>query len=278
MPSVDPMASVTSESDVTEARVYTAIADVLDPELDEPLVKLGFIDRVQVEGPDVTVVFKLPTYWCAPNFAYLMAADLRKKIRAIPGVRKASVILLDHFAEDEITRGVNEGQGFSAAFPDASAEDEDLEELRHTFLRKGFLMRQDTLLRQMLKAGLDEAIILALRRNDLIIDEVADGAFVTTPGGVMRLERAGRNAGLYLRKSAALGLPQKENDPLITDDKGQPIPPGGLQEFLRRSRSVRLNITFNTSLCTSLFRTRYENAGVNGSTSKRLPFDPADRR
>jgi len=33
----------------TEADIYAAIADVLDPELDEPLVKLGFIDHVQVE-------------------------------------------------------------------------------------------------------------------------------------------------------------------------------------------------------------------------------------
>ena len=52
---------------VTEERIYAAIADVLDPELDEPLVKLGFIDRVliaahEVEGADVTVTFKLPTF------------------------------------------------------------------------------------------------------------------------------------------------------------------------------------------------------------------------
>lgn len=261
MPSVDSTASVASEIGVTEAQIYAAIADVLDPELDEPLVKLGFIDRIQVEGPDVTVTFKLPTYWCAPNFAYLMAADLRRKILALSDVRTAHVLLLDHYAEDEITRGVNEGRCFSEAFPDATAEDEDLEELRRTFLRKGFLMRQDALLRRMLKAGMDEATILALRRNDLVVDEGADMAFVTMPGGVLQLERAGRDAAGYLRKGAALGLPQKENDPLIIDDKGQSILPGKLQEFLRRSRSIRLNIAFNTSLCTSLFRTRYENAG-----------------
>ncbi|MGH2494934.1 MAG: iron-sulfur cluster assembly protein, partial [Ktedonobacteraceae bacterium] len=55
---------------VTEDHIYQAIADVLDPELDESLVKLGFIDRVQVNGADVSITFKLPTYWCAPNFAY----------------------------------------------------------------------------------------------------------------------------------------------------------------------------------------------------------------
>src|SRR5205085_11223168 len=75
------------DSGITEAAIYAAIADVLDPELDEPLVRLGFIDRIQVDGPDVTITFKLPTYWCAPNFAYLMASDLRKKVRTVPGVR-----------------------------------------------------------------------------------------------------------------------------------------------------------------------------------------------
>jgi len=262
MPSVDPTVSVTSETGVTEVQVYAAIADVLDPELDEPLVKLGFIDRVQIDGRDVTVIFKLPTYWCAPNFAYLMAADLRRKILTLPGVSTVHVLLLDHYAEDEITKGVNEGRSFSQAFPDATSEDQDLEELRLIFLRKGFLMRQDTLLRQMLKAGLDEATILALRRNDLIVDERADIAFVTLPGRVIHLERAGHTAAVYLRKGATLGLFQEESAPLIIDEKGQP-PTGGLQDFLRRSRSIRLNIAFNTSLCTSLFRTRYENAGAS---------------
>src|SRR6266487_5448706 len=101
---------VTPDVGITEAHVYAAIADVLDPELDEPLVKLGFIDRVQVEGPDVTVVFKLPTYWCSPNFAYLMAGDLRARIRALPGIRTARVELVDHCAEDEITTSINQGK------------------------------------------------------------------------------------------------------------------------------------------------------------------------
>jgi metal-sulfur cluster biosynthetic enzyme len=252
----------TPDTGITEAQVYAAIADVLDPELDEPLVSLGFIDRVQVDGPDVTVIFKLPTYWCSPNFAYLMAGDLRARIRALPGVRTARVELLDHCAEEEITAGINRGQSFAEAFAGEVTEDEDLEELRRTFLRKGFLMRQDRLLRHMLKAGLDEATILTLQVADLIVDEIANQAFVATPRGVVCLAGAGRTAAAYLSKGATIGLLQAQEDLLITDDNGQPIAPGGLQEFLRRSRSVRLNIMFNTSMCKGLFRTRYENAGA----------------
>ena len=269
MPSIDsPVTEVLTNQTaydigITEAAIYAAIADVLDPELDEPLVKLGFIDRVQVDGPDVTLIFKLPTYWCAPNFAYLMASDLRKKVRSVTGVRTVRVALLDHCAEEEVTNAVNQGQSFSEAFPDEAPEDEHLEDLRRTFLRKGFLMRQYVLLRQMLKVGLDEVTIATLRVADMTVDEPGNVAFVAVHEQAVRLEGVGHNAAVYLSRKSALGLPQAPDAPLITDDQGQPLQPGGLKEFLRRSRSIRMNIMFNTSMCKGLFRTRYEHAGAS---------------
>ena len=254
MPSHDSLiteSSGTPDVAITEAHVYA--------------VKLGFIDHVQVDGPDVTVVFKLPTYWCSPNFAYLMAGDLRARIRALPGIRTARVELLDHCAEDEITTSINQGKSFADAFSGEVAEDEELEELRRTFLRKGFLMRQDRLVRQMLKAGLDEATILSLHVEDLMVDEIANQVCVTAPQGAVCLEGAGLTTGAYLRKGSVIGLFQAKNDLLITDDTGQPIITGGLQEYLRRSRSVRLNIMFNTTMCKSLFRARYEHVGASAS-------------
>ena len=255
----------TPDMGITEAHVYAAIADVLDPELDEPLVKLGFIDRVQVDGPDVTVVFKLPTYWCSPNFAYLMAGDLRARMSSLPGIRTARVELREHCADDEITTSINQGKSFAEAFAGEVSEDENLEELRRMFLRKGFLMRQDKVLRQMLKAGLDEATILSLQVEDVMVDERANQACVATPHGAVYLQGAGLPTGAYLRKGSVIGLFQTPDDLLITDDTGQPIMPGGLQEYLRRSRSVRLNILFNTSMCKSLFRARFEHVGASES-------------
>jgi len=255
----------TPDIGITEAQVYAVIADVLDPELDEPLVKLGFIDRVLIDGPDVTVAFKLPTYWCSPNFAYLMAGDLRARIGALAGIRTTHVELVDHCADDEINAGINQGKSFAEAFASEISEDENLEELRRVFLRKGFLMRQDKLLRRLLKAGLDEATILSLRVEDLLVDERADLACVTTPSGEVYLEGAGLSTSAYLRKGSVIGLFQSPHDLLITDDTGQPIIPGGLHEYLRRSRSVRLNILFNTSMCKSIFRARYEHVGASTS-------------
>lgn len=262
MSSIDARVTDATAQALTEAHIYAAIADVLDPELDEPLVKLGFIDRVQVEEADVTVTFKLPTFWCAPNFAYLMAHDLRSRVREVPGVRSVHVALVDHCAEDEVTHGVNGGLSFAEAFPDETMEDDHLEELRRTFLRKGFLMRQDAVLRQMLKVGLDETTIAALRIRNMSVDEDANVACVVVQGKSVRLERVGHSAATYMRRRAALGLPQEPDDALIIDDAGQPLQVGRLKEFLRRSRSIRMNIMFNTSLCKGLFRTRYGHDAV----------------
>ncbi len=254
---------------ITEAQIYAAIADVLDPELDEPLVKLGFIDRVEVDGPDVTVVFKLPTFWCAPNFAYLMASDLRARVRELAGVRTARVLLLDHCTDDEVSSGVNNNRSFAEAFPDDA--EEDLEELRRTFLRKGFLMRQDALLRQMLRVGLDEASIAGLHVADLSIDEEGNAASIMLHGQTIRLEGVGHSARVYMKRASSLGISREPCDALIIDDRGQPVRPGGLQEFLRRSRSIRMNIMFNTSFCKSMFRTRYEpNSAVDDEEGESL--------
>jgi metal-sulfur cluster biosynthetic enzyme len=247
--------SEASPSRVTSAMVFEAIADVLDPELDESLVKLGFIDSVQVDDGDVTVAFKLPTYWCAPNFAYLMAADLRSRVQSIPGVRAVRILLLDHCTSEEVSNGVNAGQSFREAFPEET--EDNLEELRQIFLRKGFLMRQDTLLRHLLKVGLDEDALLSLRVADLTIDEVTQRIFVKTPARIVQIERAAHTAQSYLRRAAALGLAHDPGDRLFVDDHGLPIPAGELRDYLRHSRSVRMNIMFNTVFCTDMFQTRY---------------------
>lgn len=130
---------------IDERAVWARIGEVMDPELDRPLDALGFVESVRIDGSEVVVHFRLPTYWCAPNFAYMMSSDLRERIGRVPGVEAVRVRLLDHFAEDEITAGVNAGQSFAEVFADET--DGDLTELRRTFLRKAFLVRQEQLLR-----------------------------------------------------------------------------------------------------------------------------------
>ena len=77
---------------------------------------------------------RLPTYFCAPNFAFLMVADAYDAVGAVPGVRRAEVVLEDHFASDAINGGVAARAGFVASF-DGEAVGE-LDGLRADFLRK----------------------------------------------------------------------------------------------------------------------------------------------
>ncbi|WP_414637698.1 iron-sulfur cluster assembly protein [Actinomycetospora sp.] len=57
------------------ARVWEALRAVRDPELDADVVSLDFVASVEVEGFAASVRPRLPTYFCAPNFAFLMVAD-----------------------------------------------------------------------------------------------------------------------------------------------------------------------------------------------------------
>ena len=52
-------------------------AAVVDPELDEPITELGFVRSLVITGENVKVHLRLPTSFCAPNFAYLMASDAK---------------------------------------------------------------------------------------------------------------------------------------------------------------------------------------------------------
>ena len=124
------------------ARVFEALGTVYDPELDEPITTLGFVGSCVVDGDDVSVRLRLPTPQCAPNFAFLMAADAAAAVRTVAD-GSVSVVLEDHYTGEEINAAVNRGEGFSDAFPGETAG--DLRALRALFQRKALLARQSRL-------------------------------------------------------------------------------------------------------------------------------------
>ena len=63
-----------------------------------------------------TVRLRLPTFFCAPNFSWLMVADAYDAVSAVPGVTRADIALEDHFVAEEINEGVAARSGFVAAF------------------------------------------------------------------------------------------------------------------------------------------------------------------
>ncbi len=265
-----------SQMAISERDVWARIGEVVDPELDRPLDTLGFVDQVEIHGGEVSVRLRLPTYWCAANFAFMMAADLRDRIGAAPGVEQVTVRVDDHFAGDEISAGVNHGQAFSAVFPDDA--DDELDELRHTFAVKAFLVRQEQMLRALLRAGVSAERVTRLALNELVLDG-ADVLARAEPGAVAPGERAWLRApglahtyGLWRRRRAILGLHESASDaPCFTTADGAAIPAESLPEHLRSARMVRLNGAFNTLLCTGLHTVRY---GA-GAQTQELPDELA---
>ena len=126
------------------SHVLEALGTVYDPELDEPITTLGFVGSCVVAGGDVAVRLRLPTPQCAPNFAFLMAADARVAVLRVPGVRSVSVVLEDHYTGAEINSAIAGGEGFGEAFPGET--EGSLDALRALFQRKALLARQSGLL------------------------------------------------------------------------------------------------------------------------------------
>ncbi|HEU5437802.1 MAG TPA: iron-sulfur cluster assembly protein [Ktedonobacterales bacterium] len=253
---------------IDERDVWARVGEVLDPELDRPLSALGFVECVEIRGAQVEVRLRLPTFWCAANFAFLMAADLRDRIGRAPGVERVTVRLMDHFAQDEIADAVNAGRPFSETFPGEA--DGELDELRLTFARKAFLVRQEQLMRALLRAGETPERLARLRAADLRADgdalllrrapEHAGEEHAGQQGAWRRLPSLARLLAMLVQKRAALGLPTvADDDPLFTTEAGVPLPPQrtAVMAFLGTARMVRLNGAFNTLLCTGLNRVQH---------------------
>ena len=127
------------------AAVMAALGTVLDPELDEPVTTMGFVEAVRLGERTAEIVFRLPTFWCSANFAFLMATDMRCALERLPFIDRATIRLVDHFAARKINRGVEAGLGFAAVF--AGEAETNLDEIRRAFRERAFLGRQEGLLR-----------------------------------------------------------------------------------------------------------------------------------
>ncbi len=153
-----------------QAQVWACLQGVTDPELDESVVELNFVTRADVDSMNrVHIEFRLPTYWCAANFSFLMADDMRRAVTALDWVKGVSVVLGEHMYADKINAGLAQGLSFQETF--GTEADGSLDDLRQTFLVKAFQRRQVALLNHLTGAG-------SLARNDRQPDAV--GAWLPT--------------------------------------------------------------------------------------------------
>jgi len=228
-----------------------ALETVRDPELDEPITSLGFVASCTVSADGKAQVrLRLPTYFCAPNFAYLMVADTYDAVSALPGVRATTVLLEDHFASDAINGGVAAQAGFARSFdgetlPYDGKPGGELDQLRADFLRKAVLAGTDQVCRPLLAAGKDPAALLAMSLGE-----------VPPSGALSRLRE----------RRAELGLPADDGAPLLIDPvTGLRVDPDAVPLHLRRAQVTRVSIEANSGICRGMLRHRYHSAGQRES-------------
>jgi metal-sulfur cluster biosynthetic enzyme len=234
------------------AALLERLAGVLDPELDEPILSLGFVRSLALHGGHATIVLLLPTSWCAVNFAYMMAQDVRNALLAAAGIRQVTVRLGDHCAAAEIEAAVNSGTPFAAAFPGEGGG--GLAALRRNFLRKGFLARQERLLRALRDAGWSFAAIGALRLDEV---SVAGDVFVVRRCDAPPLASGpAETLRRYLERRAELGLDCRPAARLIVDVDGGALPAERLEAHYRTIRTARVALEANGSFCRAVLAAR----------------------
>jgi metal-sulfur cluster biosynthetic enzyme len=230
------------------AAVFDRLARVLDPELDEPILDLGFVRSVRLDGGRAAVALRLPTSWCAVNFAFLMAEDIRRALLSVAGVREATVSLGDHCAAAEIEAAVNAGRSFAEAFPGEGGG--SIAALRRNFLRKGFLVRQERLLRALRTAGCEAPTICALRLGEASIED--DTIVIRQPGGAPVACGSAAVLRRYLERRAELGLDGSDAAPLFVDLDGRPLSVDRLSDHYDAARTVRVAMEANGLFCRAL--------------------------
>jgi hypothetical protein len=206
---------------------------------------------VAVDGATVEVHLRLPTSFCAPNFAWLMVSDAQEAVAALPGVDRVVVELDDHHDSDLINRGLAAAAGYRGTF--GHEAEESLDELRATFQRKAHTAAMERVLTGLLRAD-----------RSRTEDDVHDLVLGDLPAGAPTTEA-------LLRRRAVLGLPvDPEAHVLVHDDGTRPSRVDAAVR-LRMARSVRISIDGNAHFCRGLLRTRYP-----GSDADQVP--PADDR
>jgi len=212
---------------VTADDVLAALGTVYDPELDEPITALKFVASCEVaDDGAVSVRLRLPTPQCAPNFAFLMAADARDAVRTVPGVGAVSVVLEDHYTGNEINAAVAGDGGFGDAFPGET--EGELDALRELFRRKALVARQGRLLETV-------ADPVSARLGDL-----------TGPDAVRCRE---------LRSE--LGIDASDEAPAFVRGDGTPVPAPEIARFARMASLTAISLEANGGVCRSLLTVRY---------------------
>ena len=225
-----------------EAEIWACLQGVTDPELDESVTELNFVTKADVDSENrVHIEFRLPTYWCAANFSFLMADDMRCAVSALDWVKDVSIVLGEHMYADKINAGLAKGLSFQETF--GTEADGSLDDLRQTFLVKAFQRRQVALLNHLLGVGHSSKTIVSLTLVEL-------GCLPVDDEGEKLVRR-------YLERRAVVGSLRADMLAFV-DAAGVRLKAGNLSAYISGLRRVGVNAEFNSALCRGLLSVRFD--------------------
>src|SRR5256885_17186688 len=170
-----------AQADLKES-VLRALSTVTDPELDEPITELGFVKNLSVsEDGRVSVDLVTSTFWCSPNFVYMMLEEARDVVSKLPGVKEMRLTLGVHHNSDRITWAINAGKSFSECY-DSEARG-DLVELNQMIRTRALRSRLYSMASALLRSGLAPEEISELTRKDVIAE--GEGVVVNSLCGIV---------------------------------------------------------------------------------------------
>ncbi len=233
-------AAVLAVGEGIETDVLAALHTVTDPELDEPITDLGFVRAVRIDDTGVEVHLRLPTAFCSPNFAYLMASDALDALRTVEHVGQARVWLDDHHDSDKINAGLAADAGYLGTF--GVEAQTSLDELRRTFLGKAHIAAMERCVAAVMRARqLDASTIASLTLRDLPDD---------------------KNRQALVRRRLDIGLSLCPNSRVLVGDDGRALEPDAVPLRLRFARTVRVSMEGNAHFCRGLLATRYDDGAT----------------
>jgi len=240
---------------VDTAAVRERLDRVHDPELDRSIVELEYVEQIDIDGGAVHVDFVLPTAWCSPAFAWMMATGIRDEVERLPSVSTVTVRLLDHMHGEEITTGVNRRLAFESVFEDA---EDGIETVRQKLDDKARFARQYDAIRALQQAGLDPEQIVALRLSDVALDHREDLAAVSIREDALTVTVPRDPLVEYLDKARATGVVAAETDHLFADRAGERLDsdPERFEGILREMRLAESNIDGQATICAALHESR----------------------
>jgi len=233
--------------------VLRALSTVTDPELDEPITDLGFVKELSVSNDGrVSLDLVTSTFWCSPNFVYMMLEEARDVVSKLDGIREIRLHLEGHHDSDRINGGINSRKSFSECYPTEAGG--NLEELNRMIRTRVLRSRLYSMVAAVSRAGINPSDLLGVTRRDF----TAEGAtFILTLGGKSFRISDPVDAKRIARYLSFLdGLGRGDGPLVISDLDGTRPEPHEFESMLALSRSAKSNFSLNAELCRALLESR----------------------